>query len=176
MKTAFFLTAILILVLPVGGKAANNILEGCVDPDIIAEALSKLHNTNWRTLTLDQLQDIWPKELSYLECTPGGCKTVWSMDRIISGRCQCGALFNFTELLSSAFIYYASTQRSELITVAKKYGSALGIEEEDLKTMGQDATQYFFWEKENEVGGRNYHFEKEEQNWMFSIYIGKSLF
>ena len=154
-------------------------LEDCLNPDVITKALVKLHNTNWRELTLEQLWDIWPTELHYEECTPGGCKIVESQDRIINGVCQCCAVFLFdkqgtkekqlTQGLGSIFIYYASAQQSELVDVAKMFANAFGIEEEDLKNIGQDPMQNFGWETTDEVGRITLNFEKSEHIWVLSL-------
>lgn len=87
MKMRLLFIAILLLVLPASSEDVNSgSLEGCPDSDMITTALVKLHNTNWRELTLEQLWEIWPTELAYRECDPGGCKTVESQDRIIIER------------------------------------------------------------------------------------------
>ena len=45
-------------VLSVKGHVEIDHLEGCIDPDSTATALSKLYLADWQRLTLDQLWDI----------------------------------------------------------------------------------------------------------------------
>lgn len=180
-EAIYLVIAILFFVLPTIGKdVSNSKLEGCLDPKEITESLIKLHNTNWRELNLEQLWNIWPTELHYEECNPGGCKTVVSQDRIINGICQCCGVFLFdkqgtkeeplTKGLGSIIIYYASTQRSELVAIAKMFAGAFEIKEEDLKTIGRDPMQNFGWETTDDVGGITLTFENIEHIWVLNLY------
>jgi|SRR6185437_6240157 len=99
-------------------------LQGCVEPTAISAALAKLHASDWRIVSLDQLRSIWPTELAGKDCNPAGCSDVWSADRIINGRCQCCATFFFkvqgnkarprTQWLDNLVINYSAPQRAEL--------------------------------------------------------------
>ena len=49
------------------------------------------------------------------------------------------------------------------------FANAFGIEEEDLKNIGQDPMQNFGWETTDEVGGITLNFEKSEHIWVLSL-------
>jgi hypothetical protein len=144
------------------GYAGSAGLDGCTNPDAIAMALAKLHEADWRDVSLDQLRSIWPTELDGKDCDPGGCRDVWSEDRIISGHCQCCATFMFktqgseamprTEWLDNVVINYSMQRRVELVAVAKTFAAALGLRQTDLETIGRDPVQIFHWETTGRQG------------------------
>ena len=159
------------------------IYEGCYDPLDISKALSKIHITDWQNMSLEQLRKIWPTELAYKECNEGRCECVWSMDRIIKGKCQCCALFNFdiqgtkteplTEKLGSFIIYYVNATREELIANTKIFVHALGYNDNVLNKIGLDNDQFFSWEATDVVGSINLRINEIDNKWVLYLYCSQ---
>ena len=183
------LALVVILPMSLRGQAGGNNLEGCINPNAIAEALTKLHKSNWRDVSLDQLRAIWPAELAGKDCDPGGCRDVWSEDRIISGHCQCCATFTFriqgveakprTEWLDNIVINYRSRQRSKLVVTARKFAAALGLRQDALDTVGTDSVQNFHWETSGgpgrELSAIELRFVREGHEWELYLNSGQNI-
>jgi len=177
-----------IVALTCGAKSENDLLEGCIEPTKMATALQKLHQADWRKLSLSEVQAFWPTELSYKDCTAAGCSTVWAMDRIIAGYCQCCVSFHFevqgtskkprSERLGVVVLKYATQQKSDLIAIAKNYAAALGMPTEQLTTVGQEAQQGFSWRtgpSGQELSSIEFWFNRDEDRWEFTLYISQNI-
>ena len=120
-------------------------LEGCPNPTSVAMGLAKLRESDWRQLSLDRLRSIWPTTLVGKDCDEGGCRGVWSPDRVIEGQCQCCAVFLFkthgtstqprTEWLDNIVINFATPDRSALVSIAQSFAKALGFADADWNSM-----------------------------------------
>src|SRR5512142_476908 len=72
-------------------------LEGCPDPTTMAKALARLEQSDWKTVSLTDVQALWPYPLQGLDCNAKLCTSAWDKARIIKSKCQCCALFYFSE-------------------------------------------------------------------------------
>lgn len=162
MKLSFLFVVLLTISLPACGQSAKGSLEGCEDPAVVSVALANLHRYNWQSVSLDQLRSIWPVDIDGQECDPGGCRSVWCKDRIISGHCQCCASFSFriqgtkdkprTVWLDNMVINYSSSGRAEVVAAAKMFARALGLGTSELETVGRDSVQSFDWKTNGKAG------------------------
>ena len=134
-------------------------LRGCIPPDAMSLALSKLYNLDRQTVSLEQLRTIWPTPIDAQDCDPGGCRAVWSKDRIISGQCQCCATFFFevqgtnanprTESLNNVVVNYTVVSEAALPRIAKQFAVALGLQESEIVDVLKNPTQSFHWQAKN---------------------------
>lgn len=156
MKLISLLCTMLVLTTFPTKPSADRPLEGCVDPNAIAALLAKIGETGWQGISFERLQSLWPTELADIECDSNVGRSVMSRDRIIKGHCQCCATFSFkvrtkqdearSEQLDGVIINYSASRRDELVGVAKKFASASGLRQAELKTVGLGSEQSFQWE------------------------------
>jgi hypothetical protein len=75
MKLRILSIVVMILATTTVVTPKSSDLEGCLDANAIVTALAKLHDTDWKSLSLDQLRSIWPAELDGKDCTLGDAVT-----------------------------------------------------------------------------------------------------
>ena len=182
-----FLMAVILVAAVVGSPAAPH-LEGCLSQSAIASATAKLAKKNWRGVSLPKLRQIWPSEISGLNCEADVCHSVWSMDRIIAGHCQCCATFAFkiqqstngvkVEQLDEVILNYSALERPELIDATKKIVTAMGLSGADLATLGSVDEQNFHWtntnDGENELSTVEVRFARRGQMWELLLNWGRN--
>jgi hypothetical protein len=183
------LGAILILAASMNGQAGGNRLAGCSDPEALAAALVKLHETDWRDLSLAGIQAIWPTHLEPLDCGAEDCRSVLSQGRTIQGHCVCCEVFEF-ELkpdednsrggqLHNVIIHYTTQQRKETVGVAKKFAKAMGLSDAEVATVGDDRIQNFGWwnTRQNQIEhfGMEIHFIRQGHLWELYLAMGRDV-
>lgn len=154
--------AIGICLISISGQISERPLEGCADPGTIRMELAKLHQMDWRTLSLDRLRAEWPGEIEGKECDPTGCREVWKRDRIIGGHCECCTVWSFriqgtaasprTEWLDNLIINYAVTQRARAVEVTREFAAALGASAADVQQINAESEQTLHWETSSPRG------------------------
>jgi hypothetical protein len=128
-------------------------LEGCVDPKIIASLLATMHQ-NSQPISVKQVRSMWPTELLAIE-TSKTSRELESNDRTLKGDCQCCTAFMFNvheevgvnrEELYSVIVNYSARRRDTLVIMAKAFAKAAGLEETDLRTVGNRSTRGYQWQ------------------------------
>jgi hypothetical protein len=77
-------------------SVANDTLRGCLEVKKLTASIVKLRESNWKTISAEQLISIWPTPLEESACqSDKGCRLLVSKDRIISGHCECCEAFAF---------------------------------------------------------------------------------
>lgn len=186
MRRFLLCVTILAVLLVAPGTAAPR-LEGCLTESAIASAAAKLAQEDWHNVSLANLRTIWPTELSGLNCEADVCHSVWSMDRIIGGECQCCATFAFkihqtdggtrVEQLDEVVLNYSAADRDQLVQATKKIVSAVGLSGTDLATIGSADEQNFHWA--NTTGGERkmstieVRFKHEGEVWKLFLNWGR---
>ena len=161
MKLALAAATVMIP-LTVATQVSFRRLLGCASAEAIRTGLAKLHSADWRSLSLEQVRSMWPTELAGKDCDPAGCRDVWAMDRIISGQCECCAVFDFmlqgtattpqTEWLNDITIIYSVAQRARAVDLARSFAGALGARAADVQSIGAASVQSFDWETASRRG------------------------
>jgi hypothetical protein len=186
MRRSFLCATILALLLAVPGAAAPR-LEGCLTESAIASAAAKLAQEDWHNVSLAKLRTIWPTELSGLNCDADVCHSVWSMDRIIGGQCQCCATFAFkihqaaggakVEQLDEVVLNYSAAERDRLVEATRKIVSAMGLSGADLATVGSADEQNFHWANtavsEREMSAVEVRFKHQGNVWKLFLNWGR---
>ena len=156
MRLAVALTAFMCLATWSTAAGASQQLEGCSDPEAAAAALKALRDSDWKEISVAQLQTVWPTNLKPMDCDGRVCSSVVSEGRIINGEFECGEVFDFKilrqengtlrEQLQSIIIHYTARTREETVSAAKTLSAALGLRDVDRAKVGRDRWQQFQWE------------------------------
>jgi hypothetical protein len=156
MKTVSHLGIIFLILAGYGSSlASGSRLEGCPDPDAIANGLSKLEHTDWQELSSAQVRAIWPTSLISVACeSEKGCRMFGSSGRIIEGKCECCETFDFAlkhdaadqDELKGIIIHYSAPDREEVVSVARKFARAVGLPDSKIAAVGKSKSQKFRWE------------------------------
>lgn len=187
MRMISLLCTILVLTTLPTKSPADHPPEGCVAPDTIAALLGKIQDANWQGMSLERLRSMWPKDLTDIECDSNLSRSVMSQDRIINGHCQCCATFTFKaqrkqdgargEQLDGVIINYSTRRRDALVDIAKKFASASGLRQAQLKTVGLGSEQSFQWEttkaKERSVYTLELRFTRKARLWQLYFTCGR---
>jgi hypothetical protein len=164
-------------------------LDGCLAESRLADAVAKLAQEDWKTVSLAELRTIWPTDLSDTICQFNVCHMAWSMDRIISGHAECCTTFAFdmqesggsngTERLNDVAITYTSSQRDQLVFVAKNIARAAGVNEKDLASIGSAKDQHFSWIKtrnnQQELSSIELQIGQHGQHWELFVNWGRNI-
>jgi hypothetical protein len=141
-----------------GNSQASNQLEGCPDPKTITDALEKIRDRGWQSVSLQRLREVWPTVLGAADCGAEASLSAWSKDRIIKDHCQCCTTFFFVqqddggkkiERLQNIVINYTGRRREEIVATAKGFARATGLGESDLNTVGIDSVENFSWNRKS---------------------------
>jgi hypothetical protein len=89
MKLRLTLAIFLGIINSLGGRASDDVLLGCPNLKSMAEALSKIAQSDWRQISLSQVQALWPSHPDGMDCNSNTCSSVWHKGRIIDGHCEC---------------------------------------------------------------------------------------
>ena len=155
-------SGILIFALHLTASQPADELEGCLKPEVESKALRGLGQMGRENISDEQLRRLWPTDPTNLECTPSGCTVVESQDRIIANHCECCTTFLFAadnqkqgkQYLTNVIIHHTTKRRDELVSTARQFMSALGLNGKDLEKVGRDPVQHFGWDEDVQAGGR----------------------
>lgn len=144
--------------IPIAGHPAPARLSGCQDPTAIAAAIAKLRAINWQNVSATRLSEVWPRQLTPVDCNGGECKSTSSEDRIIAGVCACCEIFYFDKEAGSAqpkqlnniVIHYSASTRREAIEAGRRFARGAGFAEADVAMIGQMSQQHFEWDSRDE--------------------------
>jgi hypothetical protein len=187
MKLQTLLAAILLLTIAKANPSPEARLIGCPDPNKIADALAKVQQNNWRTISAQQVLSIWPSRFDELACeSEKGCRLLVSKDRIIGGHCECCEAFTFdvnenqggsrSEHLSNIIIHYSARSKKEVVDAAKKLARGAGLPGDKIATVGGDSVQRYEWTDSRERVRQSYilelRFTLVDRNWELYLSLG----
>ena len=146
-----YLLILVIVILPSESASAAT-LEGCTDPELLAQAISTLRNSDWETLSVGRVQAIWPTELKGVDCDRNSCSSIESKGRIIQGRYECSEILFFHSrpssegtALTNVVIHYSARDRQMIVHLSKVFAQAAGVSESQAAKMGPKSPQDFHW-------------------------------
>jgi len=158
MRIVSVLTVASVLASCVVAQDLTQRLEGCPDPTQIVAALKTLRNSDWKNVSVEDLQKVWPTHLKGLECNEKVCSSVISEGRVINGEFECGEVFDFKvsrskdgaprERLQSVTIHYTAQTREETVIIAKSFANAIGLSDADAVSVGRENWQQFHWQSD----------------------------
>ena len=134
-----------------------NELDGCPDPELVADSLTKIEKVDWQNVSVDRVMSDWPVQFDELTCKgERPCRMLVSKERVIKGHCECCEAFVFDvesdknekpkEKLVNVIIHYSSSNREELLTNAKRILSGAGLPDTKIRFLGHETAQRFEWE------------------------------
>jgi hypothetical protein len=151
----------IVLVMPVLCAAqSEKRLEGCIDPQVIATVLSSMRQNN--AFSVERVRSMWPTDLNDVEDSsevngkPILVRSIRSDDRKLYNHYECGTKFSFLvrpgndsprERLNDVTINYSAHRRATLVALAKLFAGAVGLESKEVKTIGNESSQDFSWDR-----------------------------
>jgi hypothetical protein len=137
------------------GTAEANGREGCVKPATIAKGLTRVQALDLSSISLEQIQTIWPTELKASGCNPGSCLSLEHQGRIINGHRECTEKLEIippqkpapgADRSLSIKIDFSAGQKAEVVAAAKQLAKAAGLGEPMLSSVGHELDEQFQWD------------------------------
>ena len=182
------LALLLCLINSLAIQASDNALLGCPDLNSMAKALSMLERSNWRKISLAQVQALWPFHLDGLDCDEKACTSVWYKGRIIDNHCECCTTFFFEKeqirdepsgFLASIVINHSGLSREKALDATKILCEVLGLPQKHIILLGSESMQNFSWEsvreQQRELTGLNVRISRNKLLWEININISRSI-
>lgn len=152
MKISAAIFAIVLLTPVLCAAQTEKRLEGCIDPQVIATVLGTMRQNN--AISVERVRSMWPTELDDVEDS-AEVRSIRSNDRMLYNHCECCSGFSFLvrrgngapqERLYEATVNYSAHRRATLVALAKLFAGAVGLENKEVKTVGNQSSQDFSWD------------------------------
>jgi hypothetical protein len=161
-------------------------IEGCGNAMALTKPLAKLEESNFKELSLDRIQAMWPTKLEASECTADGCRSVLHQGRIIDGQCQCCEKIDIDRSTNSAggvdeslvvTMYYSARGKKKMVAAAKALAKAAGLADEEVTTVGRESEKSFQWKgtRQAEMFLMSVKLSHREKLWTAYVHIERHL-
>jgi hypothetical protein len=175
------------LILIMTQAAHSSGLIGCPNPDVIANALQKLQERNWGSISVEKVESIWPTGFDELACeSKSGCRLLVSKNRVIGGHCECCESFAFdveaipggshAERLDNFIVHYSAPSKGEVVHAAQRLAQGAGLTSVEAMTIGNDSNQRYEWKDSREQVRQSYilelQFTRANPNWELYFSLG----
>jgi len=178
------------IVLVLAGSASSRIenvgLEGCGNAAAITKAVAKLEESDFKEISLDRIQVMWPTKLEASNCTAEACRSVLHQGRVVDGQCQCCEKIDIDRSTNSAggvdeslvtTIYYSAYDEKEIVVMAKALAKAAGLADKEVATVGRESEQSFQWKgtRQAEMFLMSVKLAHREKLWTAYVHIERHL-
>lgn len=186
MMTRSWLGIAMVLAVSQSGRIENVRLEGCGDVRAITKALAKLEESDFKEMSLDRIQAMWPTKLEASNCTVDACGSLLHQGRIVEGQCLCCEKIDIDRSTNPdggvdqslvVTIYYSAHDEKQVVAASKALAKAAGLTHDEVGTVGRESEQSFQWKgtREAEMFLMSVRLAHREKLWTAYAHIERHL-